>query len=105
MTVVLGAVLETDLTVVLVQPQSGAERRRVLAVDFEYVSRQRKRIYDDDKMLLSLIAVSVDDACLPPLYFKIVQLSVCLSVFLSFVRAVKSTVNTKWPPVWPVTVI
>ena len=69
-----GAVLETDLTVALVQPQSGAERRRVLAVDFDYVSRQRKRNCDDEKMLLSLIAVSVHDACLPPLYFKIVEL-------------------------------
>ena len=63
LTAALGAVLETDLIVALVQPQSGAERRRVLAVDFDYVSRQRKRICDDDKMLLSLIAVSVDDAC------------------------------------------
>ena len=66
--------METDLTVALVQLQSGAERRRVIAVDFDYVSRQRKRICDDEKMLLSLIAVSVDDACLPPLYFKIVEL-------------------------------
>ena len=63
------------------QPQLAAERRRVLAVDFDYVSRQRKRICDDDKMLLSLIAVAVDDACLPPPYFKIVEptLNLCLS--------------------------
>ena len=72
------AVLETDLTVALVQPQLGAERRRVLAVDFDYVSRQWKRICNDDKMLLSLIAVSVDDAWLPPPYFKIVELTLCL---------------------------
>ena len=73
-----GAVLETDLTVALVQPRLGAERRRVLAVDFDYVFRQRKRICDDEKMLLSLIAVSVDDAWLPPPYFKIVELTLCL---------------------------
>ena len=78
-----GAVLETDLTVALVQPRLGAERRRVLAVDFDYVFRQRKRICDDEKMLSSLIVVSADDACLPPLYFKIVELCLCLSVCLS----------------------
>ena len=77
-TAVLGAVLKTDLTVALVQPRLGAERRRVLAVDFDYVSRQRKRICDDDKMLLSLISVSFDDAYLPPPYFKIVELTLCL---------------------------
>ena len=77
-----GAVLETDLTVALVQPQSGAERRRALAVDFDYVSRQRKRICDDIKMLLSLIAVSVDDACFQPLCFTFVALSLSLSLSL-----------------------
>ena len=69
-TVVLSAVLETDLTAALVQPQLGAERQ-ALAVVFDCVFRQR-RICDDDKMLFSPIAVSVDDAYLPPLYFKIV---------------------------------
>ena len=79
MTVVLAAVLETDLTVALVQPQSGAERRRVLAVDFDYVSRQRKRICDDDKMLLSPIVYQL---MTPILYFKIVELSVCVCVYM-----------------------
>ena len=86
-----GVVLETDLTVALVQPQSGAERLRVLAVDFDYVSRQRKRICDDEKMLSTLIAVSVDDACLPPLYFKIVELCLCLYVCLSLFLSVLHT--------------
>ena len=72
-----GAVLETDLTAALVQPQSGAERRRVLAVDFDYVSPQWKRICDDDKMLLSLIVYQL---MTPILYFKIVELS--LSVYV-----------------------
>ena len=48
-----------------------------LAVVFDYVSRHRKRICDGDKMLLSLIAVSVE-VCLVPLYFKIVELSLSL---------------------------
>ena len=74
-----GAVLETDLTVALVQPQSGAEKRRVLAVVFDYVSRQRKRICDDDKMLLSLIVYQL---MTPILYFKIVELSVCVCVYM-----------------------
>ena len=58
-TVVLGVVLA------LVQALLGAERRQGLAVVFDCVSRQWKRICDDDKILLSLIAVSVDDAYLP----------------------------------------
>ena len=52
----------------------------MLAVVFDYVFRQRTRICDDNKMTISLTAVSVDDAYLPPLYFKFVELSLSLSL-------------------------